>query len=247
MPTQVLANGPVNTDTLTGRTEFGGVREALNRLQSPEPNFLDRLHIISASSMMSHGVDVDRLNVMVMLGIPLSAAEFIQATARVGRKYPAIVFVVHKIGRERDAGVYRSFKQFVKQGDRFVEPVPVTRRSRQVLKRTIAGLEMARVLMIHEPNANASIATLQAFKQYIKDSGLDIAKDRDAILELLKLDSDLDAPLKRDLDAWFEQFQQNIEIPPNEARFPSDLSPTSRPMMSLRDVERQVPVVGSQI
>ncbi|WP_337236954.1 helicase C-terminal domain-containing protein, partial [Salmonella enterica] len=90
-----------------------------------------RLHIIAASSMMSHGVDIDRLNIMVMLGIPLSTAEFIQATARVGRRYPSLVFVVHKIGRERDAGIYRSFSQFVSQGDRFVDPVPISKRSRQ--------------------------------------------------------------------------------------------------------------------
>ena len=35
--------------------------------------------------MLSHGVDVSRLNVMVMLGLPLTTAEFIQTSARVGR------------------------------------------------------------------------------------------------------------------------------------------------------------------
>src|SRR4029453_623298 len=101
--------------------------------------------------MLSHGVDVDRLNVMVMLGLPLATAEFIQATSRVGRRWPGLVFVVHKIPRERDASVFRSFAPFVLQGDRFVEPVPVTGRSRRVLDRTVAGMMLARVLMLHEP------------------------------------------------------------------------------------------------
>lgn len=91
METQVLVQGAINTASLTGKTDFTEVREILDRLQSPEDEFDHRLHIVSASSMMSHGVDVDRLNVMVMLGIPLSAAEFIQATARVGRRYPGLV------------------------------------------------------------------------------------------------------------------------------------------------------------
>ncbi len=99
--------------------------------------------------MMSHGVDVDRLNIMIVLGMPLSTAEFIQATARVGRKWPALVLVIPKMGRERDAGVYRHFEKFVEHGDRFVEPIPITKRSRRVLERTLPGLEMARLLHIH--------------------------------------------------------------------------------------------------
>ena len=41
------------------------------RLTDPEPDFYDRIHLVAASSMLSHGVDIDRLNVMVMLGLPL--------------------------------------------------------------------------------------------------------------------------------------------------------------------------------
>ncbi|TCT21223.1 helicase-related protein [Thiobaca trueperi] len=247
METQVIVPGQINTATLTGKTDFGEVREILERLQSPEAEFEKRLHIISASSMMSHGVDVDRLNVMVMLGIPLSAAEFIQATARVGRRYPGIVFVVHKIGRERDAGVYRSFPQFIAQGDRFVEPIPVTKRSRRVLDRTIAGLELARLLMIHEAVAGMPLTTVQAFKQYVASGRFDFTAELEAMQATLELQSDLDEPLKRDLAIWFEELRHNVSTPPNDARFPSDLSPSGPPMLSLRDVEKQVPVIGTRV
>ena len=57
--------------------------------------------MITASSMMSHGVDIDRLNVMIVIGMPLTTAEFIQATARVGRTWPGLVFVIHKIAKKR--------------------------------------------------------------------------------------------------------------------------------------------------
>ena len=69
------------------------VRDALERLDEPGADFDERLHLIAASSMLSHGVDIDRLNVMVMLGLPLSTAEFIQTTARVGRTFPGLVIV----------------------------------------------------------------------------------------------------------------------------------------------------------
>ena len=73
--------------------------------------------------MLSHGVDIDRLNVMVMLGLPLATAEFIQTTARIGRRYPGLVLVLHRMGVERDAIVVRTFDIYVRQGDRLIEPV----------------------------------------------------------------------------------------------------------------------------
>jgi hypothetical protein len=246
METQVLVSGSINTASLTGKTDFSEVREILERLQNPEAEFERRLHIVSASSMMSHGVDVDRLNMMVMLGIPLSAAEFIQATARVGRRYPGIVFVVHKIGRERDASIFRSFSQFIQQGDRFVEPIPVTKRSRRVLDRTVSGLELARLLMIHEASAGKPLTTVRAFKEYVSTGKFDIDAELNALVRILDLRSALDAPLRHDLLTWFDELRRNIDIPPNDARFPSDLSPSGPPMMSLRDVEKQIPIIGTR-
>jgi hypothetical protein len=184
---------------------------------------------------------------MVMLGIPLSAAEFIQATARVGRRFPGLVFVVHKIGRERDAGVFRSFRQFVEQGDRFVEPIPVTRRSRRVLDRTVAGLELARLLVIHEGSSGTALTTLRTFKDYVSSGKFDVDVELDALIEALGLQSELDEPLRKDLRVWFDELRHNILVPPNDARFPSDLSPSGPPMLSLRDVEKQVPVIGTRV
>ena len=247
METQVLVPGAINTASLTGKTDFSDVRQVLDRLQHPEKSFGERLHIVSASSMMSHGVDVDRLNVMVMLGIPLSAAEFIQATARVGRRFPGLVFVVHKIGRERDAGIFRSFRQFIEQGDRFVEPIPVTRRSRRVLDRTVAGLELARLLLIHEATSGMALTTVRTLKKYFDSGKFDVTTEYEALVEALGLSSELDEPLKKDLRAWFDEFGQNLRVPPNDIRFPSDLSPSGPPMLSLRDVEKQIPVVGTRV
>ena len=192
--------------------------------------------------MMSHGVDIDRLNVMVMLGIPLTTAEFIQATARIGRRLPGLVFVVHKIGRERDASVFRSFPKYVEQGDRFVEPVPVTRRSRRVLERTVAGLEMARILMIHEPNSKASLATLRALKRYVQSSGFTFAGELQALFTYLGLHADVDTNICSDLERWMRTFERNIVDPLPGMQFPGDASPSGRPMRSLRDVEEQAPL-----
>lgn len=237
---------PPNVETLTGRTAFEDVRSTLGRLENPEARFEERLHLIAASSMMSHGVDIDRLNVMIMLALPLGVAEFIQATARVGRRWPSLVFVVPKMTRERDASVYRAFPQFISHGDRFVEAIPITRKSRRVLERTIAGLELARMHLVHEPTAASPLTTPRNLNAFIRDNPNTLANDRRAIAESLEL-SDLDEFLFDQLGIWFEGFARNLREPTADIRFLSDLSPTGQPMLSLRDVEEQSPVSGDSL
>ena len=244
--TQLTVSG-VNVDSLTGKTQFEEVRRTTARLETPEDAFEDRLHVISASSMMSHGVDIDRLNVMLMLGIPLTTAEFIQATARVGRKWPGLVMVLLKIGRERDASVFRSFPQFVEQGDRFIEAIPITRRSRRVLEKTIAGLELARILAIHEPRAQKSLAMISALRAFIRDNADTLGTDCASLLGYLGFTSETDVKLSGDIELWFERFERNLKDPLPNQRFANEASPTGKPMLSLRDVEEQVPVFLNRI
>lgn len=234
---------PPNIGTLTGRTAFEEVRETLERLQNPEAQFEDRLHLIAASSMMSHGVDIDRLNVMVMMALPLGVAEFIQATARVGRRWPALVIVIPKMTRERDASVYRAFGEFVSHGDRFVEPIPITRKSRRVLERTIAGMQLARIVQIHEPAANMRLSTPRDLNTFVRENPEVLADDREAIADSLGLVEE-DEFMRDQLERWFEGFARNLRQPPADTRFISDLSPSGDPMLSLRDVEEQAPVSG---
>ena len=41
---------PINSEQLTGQTAFDDVRAILDRLENPEPEFSDRIHVIAASS-----------------------------------------------------------------------------------------------------------------------------------------------------------------------------------------------------
>jgi hypothetical protein len=234
---------PPNIASLTGRTDFEEVQETLERLERPEVQFDDRLHLIAASSMMSHGVDIDRLNIMIMLAFPLGVAEFIQATARVGRRWPALVLVIPKMTRERDASVYRAFPQFVSHGDRFVEPIPITRKSRRVLERTISGLELARMVMLHEPASGVRLVTPRDLNSYVKSNPQALERDRLAIQEALGITPDDDFIVSQ-LHTWFQGFDRNLRQPPGDAKFLADLSPTGSAMNSLRDVEEQAPVKG---
>lgn len=236
---------PLNAVTLTGRTPLDEVRSALGRLTKPESDFAERIHLVAASSMLSHGVDIDRLNVMVMLGLPLSTAEFVQTTARVGRAYPGLVFTLHKIGRERDAAVFRIWPSFIEHLDRLIDPVPITARSRRVLELTFPGLEQARIQGIHEPAALA-----RNLKQLTKPATLKRAftqlpvreqDELDSLIAMLELTSPLDENLRNDLREALRDFYRALNDPASTAEWVSDLFHRA-PMMSLRDVEAQVPV-----
>lgn len=230
--------------SLTGRTMFTDIIETLEELETPKEDFAERTHVVVGSSMMSHGVDIDRLNVMVMLGLPLTTAEFIQASARVGRTWPSLVFVVHKIARERDASVYRSFRQFVDQGDRFVEPIPITGNSRRVLERTIAGLAFARLLMLHEPRAGGSLALARKVRDYLARTPNFERSEIDAVCLALRFDDESNPTLREEVQKWYHHLISEVNDPANAGAFANSLGMYGSPMMSLRDVEEQVEVWG---
>ena len=196
--------------------------------------------------MLSHGVDIDRLNVMVMLGLPLSTAEFIQTTARVGRRYPGLVLVLHKIGRERDAAVFRIFGSFIEHMDRLVDPVPITSRSRRVLELTFAGLEQGRLYGIHEPTALTQglrqLTLPAAVRRAFSRIPIREADELKALIEMLEFTGALDENLRQDLTSYVRRLYQALNDPAGTAQWVSDLFPTGPPMRSLRDVEEQIPV-----
>lgn len=236
----------LNAVTLTGRTPLDEVLSALRRLKSPEASYYDRIHLVAASSMLSHGVDIDRLNVMVMLGLPLATAEFIQTTARIGRSYPGLVFVLHKIARERDAGVFRVFPSFVRHADRLIDPIPITSKSRRILELTFSGLESARIYAVHEPAAIAArlraltkpVPLRRAFAQLPVTE----AQELEALIQTLGFTDFLDEYLRRDLGDYIREFFRALNSPATTAQWVSGLFPTGDPMKSLRDVEEEVPV-----
>jgi len=243
---QIQLEQPVNAATLTGRTPLDEVRSTLARLEEPEEDFYDRIHLVAASSMLSHGVDVNRLNVLVMLGLPLATAEFIQTTSRVGRTHPGLVIVLHKIGRERDAAVYRTFPSFVAHADRLIDPVPITARSRRVLELTFAGLMQARIYGIHEPAALEAglrqLTTPPPVRRAFSQLPVLVEDELHALIEMLNFGGPLEENLRLDITAYMREFYRALNDPASTADWVSELFPTGEPMRSLRDVEEQAPV-----
>ena len=128
---------------LSGDTGFDDVRVTLDHLTDSGPT-----EGVIATSMVSHGVDVDRLNVMVFNGMPKSMAEYIQASSRVGRRYLGLVVMIFNPVRERDRSHFRYHGKFHEYLDRMVAPVAINRWSRYAARKTLPGVLMADILQV---------------------------------------------------------------------------------------------------
>jgi len=131
---------------IIGETPFSEVAGILDALQAPDPEFSLRLRSVAATSTISHGVDVERLNYLCFFGMPRQTAEYIQTSSRVGRDHPGVVMVCFNPARERDQSHYHLFTKYHEYLDRLVEPVPVNRWSKFSISRTIPGLFMGALL-----------------------------------------------------------------------------------------------------
>ena len=98
----------------------------------------DCLDAVLATNMLSVGVDVDRLAAMVVNGQPLTTAEYIQASSRIGRgDVPGLVFANYYRHQARSLSHYENFRPYHESFYRFVEPTSVTPFTYRVRKRAL--------------------------------------------------------------------------------------------------------------
>lgn len=110
---------------LTSNTPSYDIPRVLEQLEQP-PGTDGFVDVLVCTNMISVGVDVDRLGLMVMHGQPKTTSEYIQASSRVGRKYPGLVVTHYSANKPRDRSHYEDFCAYHKALYRRVEPTSVT-------------------------------------------------------------------------------------------------------------------------
>jgi Helicase conserved C-terminal domain len=125
------------------------IAEVLNRIgwQYPnEPDRTKRLRALVATSIVSHGVDIDALNLMVMNGMTPAVADYVQASSRAGRTHVGLVIVGYDNRRARDRSFYSYFLKYHEFLNRLISPVPVNRFAKFAAERTVPGVMSALLL-----------------------------------------------------------------------------------------------------
>jgi hypothetical protein len=130
---------------LTSRVSTDDVAEARKRLESVFGGKDPTVDIGLATNMISVGLDIARLGLMLVQGQPKTAAEYIQATSRVGRdaERPGLVVTVLNLHKPRDRMHYEQFGQFHRSFYRAVEATSVTPWAARALDRALAAIVVA--------------------------------------------------------------------------------------------------------
>ena len=114
-------------EELSGRkksSEIPVIRERLISRDFGSPGFID---IVLATNMISVGIDIKKLNLMIVNGQPKTMSEYIQATSRVGReKNSGIIISLYNHAKIRDRNRYENFSFWHNEIYKGVENTSVT-------------------------------------------------------------------------------------------------------------------------
>ena len=158
---------PFKTRAMTGDESFQDVREVLAEVEN-NSNVYDGVNLITATNMISHGVDADRFNVMFFYGIPGNMAEYIQAYSRTGRKHTSIVVDLIRPTRETDQSYLKNFTSMHKYKDLLVEPVPINRWATKAVDNTLPGIFTSLLLTCYDPEIQYTVGSLFFMKNIKK-------------------------------------------------------------------------------
>jgi Helicase conserved C-terminal domain len=232
---------------LTGSATTNDVSRILEHLErSSGPD--SSPDTVLATSMVSHGVDVDRFNTMIFYGMPRQNSEYIQASSRVGRSHIGIVFSCLHPVRERDQSHYSYFVKFHEFLGQLVEPVAINRWSKFSVNRTLPGLFMGVLLQLIANNSGERSPGRYYMLDFLKQKISDGSVRADDFIPLLEEAYQVETPINIGESAFRDEIRlrvqqfldQIINAGPGNKYVSDVLIP--RPMRSLRDVDEPIEI-----
>lgn len=209
--TELIDEGvqPLLATKMTGDDTFQEVRATLSTIEHAESviNGID-FNMIAATSMISHGVDADRFNLMLFYGIPGNTAEYIQAYSRVGRKHTGVVIDIMRPSREKDQSYLKNFIKFHEYKDILVDSVSINRWATKAVENTLPGVLAALILnhylyvLKHTPGMNdiSKYSNLKAALQADKITADELKAHAYGIYKCSDMDSSVGKLYKQTID-----------------------------------------------
>ena len=178
-----------SVDLLSSRVSTTDLNRTLDKLEknnySEEAISIGRYpsDIALATNMISVGLDVARLNAMLLVGQPKLTSEYIQASSRVGRTYPGVAFVMYDGTKSRDRSYYEQFESFHSSFYKHVEPTGATPFSKPACDRALPAVLITLLrygnaeLFIQDKTTGAQVFRKEDYVQKI-DEVVDFLKNR---------------------------------------------------------------------
>jgi hypothetical protein len=152
-------------ELLTGDTSLADISAAIRRVEAetlasnPDPG--TRLAAVAGTSLVSHGVDLARLNMLHVSGMPATNAYYVQATARAGRSDVGVVMTAFSRLFTRDRSAFHFFEPQHAYSAQLVEAVSLNRFAVNSPKKTATGMlsaviinRIARDTTVNPPTGN---------------------------------------------------------------------------------------------
>lgn len=165
---EVASEDDLRIETFNSGVELSDMTSAMEEIERADANgaIADRIRGVIATNIISHGVDVERFNLMLFAGFTRLVAEYIQASARVGRRRPGIVFLVATPQSERDRSILQQFSKFHEYVDRLVDPSALNRWPVPAMQRTIPGVLAGYLMAVASGLCAARLDSVESVNRY---------------------------------------------------------------------------------
>ena len=107
-----------------------------------------QMDLVQATNMISVGIDIERWNVLMMVGQPLTTAEYIQASSRSGRRHKGLVVNLYNPMRSRELSYYENYASYHQVFYKFVEPLSATTFTEMTLDKLMLNLYVGYMVLI---------------------------------------------------------------------------------------------------
>lgn len=237
------------TKELTSRIASEKIKETLGEIEKEFSNksfteddkgrkyLNDVVDLVLATNMISVGIDISRLNIMLLNGIPSNTAEYIQASSRVGRDTFGLVLTLCNPMRAREKSYFEHFYSFHQSFYKSVEPLSVTPFTENTIDKMAATIFATYIRQYHPGELNRN----NQAKYFTKDKSkklLDFIKKRYGKTEGYELFENRIKELSND---WFDRiensslckYKDELLVRPDE----KEVDELWTTMQSMRDVD----------
>jgi len=169
--TSKLENYDISKKTLTGDNTLDDIKKAILEIVtfSKQKENDNKIHTTFATSVVSHGVDINNWNLMIFQGMTRNTSEYIQALSRAGRRYLGVIFVWFYPNRVRDLSYYKNFKLYHDILQQKVEKTPISRWAKLGFKQTFTSIFCAAILNYISNEIESPLYTVEAVNNHFQD------------------------------------------------------------------------------
>ena len=183
--------------------------------------------LVLATNMFSVGIDIERLNVMLINGIPRNTAEYIQVSSRVGRKAKGLVVTLLNPFRARDKSYMENFQNFHQQFYKTIEPLSITPLTKATINKLAFSLLVS--FIRHKVGCNDNKDASNFNKE-------DVQKLKEIIEKRFSNKSKEKEYFNKEIDKYSEIWEEEIHACEDELTYNGFLD-ERKVVNSLRDID----------